>query len=142
MATTLQCEIVSAEESLFSGTVKMIIVTGTEGELGILPGHTPLLTGLKPGPVRVKMADDTEEVFYVNGGYLEVQPKVVTLLADTAARAKDIDEAAAEEARQRALDVIEGKKSDLDYTAAAAQLAESVAQLRTIQQLKKKYGAK
>ncbi|HLR17243.1 MAG TPA: F0F1 ATP synthase subunit epsilon [Alcanivoracaceae bacterium] len=142
MAKTLHCEIVSAEEPLFSGAVKMIVATGTEGELGILPGHTPLLTGLKPGPVRVIMADDTEEVFYVNGGYLEVQPKVVTLLADAAARAKDIDEAAAEEARQRALEVIEGKQSELDYTTAATQLAESVAQLRTIRQLKKKYGAK
>ena len=142
MAKTLQCEIVSAEQPLFSGAVKMIVATGSDGELGILPGHTPLLTGLKAGPVRITLADDTDEVFYVNGGYLEVQPKVVTLLADTAARAKDIDEAAAEEARQRALEVIEGKRSDIDYTAAAAQLAESVAQLRAVQQLRKKYGAK
>lgn len=142
MAKTLQCEIVSAEQPLFSGAVKMIIATGSDGELGILPGHTPLLTGLKAGPVRIKMADDSEEVFYVNGGYLEVQPNVVTLLADTAARATDIDEAAAEEARQRALEVIEGKRSDIDYTVAAAQLAESVAQIRAVQQMRKKFGAK
>jgi len=140
MPMTVHCDIVSAEKQLFSGEVEMIVAVGSEGDLGILPGHAPLLTGLKPGPVRIIMQGGEEEVFYVNGGFLEVQPKVVTVLADSAARAHDMDEAAAEEARQRAREALEGKHTDMDYSAASAQLAESVAQLRAIQQMKKKFG--
>lgn len=140
MSMTVQCDIVSAEKQLFSGLVEMVVASGSEGDLGILPGHAPLLTGLNPGPVRIIKQGGEEEVFYVNGGFLEVQPKVVTVLADTAARAHDMDEAAAEEARQRAKEALEGKNTEMDYSAAAAQLAESVAQLRAIQQMKKKFG--
>lgn len=140
MPMTVHCDIVSAEKQLFSGEVEMVVAAGSEGDLGILPGHAPLLTGLKPGPVRIIKQGGEEEVFYVNGGFLEVQPKVVTVLADSAARAHDMDEAAAEEARQRAKEALEGKHTDMDYSAASAQLAESVAQLRAIQQMKKKFG--
>lgn len=140
MSMTVQCDIVSAEKQLFSGLVEMVVASGSEGDLGILPGHAPLLTGLKPGPVRIIKQGGEEEVFYVNGGFLEVQPKVVTVLADAAARAHDMDEAAAEEARQRAKEALEGKNTEMDYSAAAAQLAESVAQLRAIHQMKKKFG--
>ncbi|MCK0536869.1 F0F1 ATP synthase subunit epsilon [Alcanivorax quisquiliarum] len=140
MSMTVQCDIVSAEKQLFSGLVEMVVASGSEGDLGILPGHAPLLTGLNPGPVRIIKQGGEEEVFYVNGGFVEVQPKVVTVLADAAARAHDMDEAAAEEARQRAKEALEGKNTEMDYSAAAAQLAESVAQLRAIQQMKKKFG--
>ena len=140
MSNTVQCDIVSAERQLFSGTVTMVVAAGSEGDLGILPGHAPLLTGLKPGPVRIILESGEEEVFYVNGGFLEVQPKIVTILSDAAERAHDMDEAAAEAAKQRAKEALEGKSSEMDYSAASAQLAESVAQLRAIQQMKKKFG--
>ncbi|MEY1660664.1 F0F1 ATP synthase subunit epsilon [Isoalcanivorax beigongshangi] len=140
MAMTVHCDIVSAEKQLFSGAVELLVAAGAEGDLGVMPGHAPLLTSLKPGPVRIVLQGGKEEVFYVNGGFLEVQPKVITVLADAAARAENLDEAAAEEARQRAREALEGKHSDLDYSAASAQLAESLAQLRAIQQMKKKFG--
>lgn len=140
MAMTVHCDIVSAEKQLFSGAVELLVAAGAEGDLGVMPGHAPLLTSLKPGPVRIVLQGGQEEVFYVNGGFLEVQPKVITVLADAAARAENLDEAAAEEARQRAREALEGKHSDLDYSAASAQLAESLAQLRAIQQMKKKFG--
>lgn len=101
MAKTMQCNVVSAEESIFEGTVTMLIGAGSEGDLGITPGHAPLITALQPGPVRVILEDGNEDVFYVSGGYLEVVPGVVTVLADTALRANDLDEAAALEARER-----------------------------------------
>lgn len=140
MAMTVHCDIVSAEDSMFSGLVEMVVAAGVEGDLGIFPGHAPLLTRLKPGPVRVKKQNGEEEVFYMTGGFLEVQPKVVTILADTAVRAEDIDAAAAEQARQQAKEALEGQHSDMDHSAAMAMLAESLAQLRTIEQLKKKMG--
>ena len=140
MAVTMRCDIVSAERQLFSGRVTMVVASGCEGDLGVLPGHAPLLTRLNPGPVRVVHEGGEEDVFYVNGGFLEVQPRVVTVLADSAERAHDMDEAAAEEAKQRAKEALEGKSTEMDYSAAAAQLAESVAQLRAIQQMKKKFG--
>ena len=140
MPAKVHCDIVSAERQLFAGLVEMVVVAGSEGDLGILPGHAPLLTALKPGPVRIVKEGGEEDVFYVNGGFLEVQPKVVTILADSAERAHDMDEAAAEEAKQRAKEALEGKSSEMDYSAASAQLAESVAQLRAIQQMKKKFG--
>jgi F-type H+-transporting ATPase subunit epsilon len=136
---TIQCDIVSAEGSIFSGAVDMLIATGEFGELGVNAGHSALLTGLKPGPVRI-VKNDEEEVFYVSGGFLEVQPSVVTILADTALRADDLDEAAAVEAQQQAEQAISNQSAELDYSRAAAELAAAAAQLRTIQQIKKKLG--
>lgn len=140
MANSFKCEIVSAEKAVFSGQIEQLIAAGTMGDLGILPGHAALLTELRPGPVRVIHDGGAEENFYISGGFLEVQPDVVSILADAATRAGDIDEAAAEEARQQALEAFNEKSSELDYTRAAAELAEAVAQLRTVQQLRKKGG--
>lgn len=137
---SFQCDIVSAEKAIFSGSAEQLVAAGVSGDLGILRGHAPLLTELKPGPVRVTREDGEEEVYFVTGGFLEVQPEVVSVLADTATRAHDLNEAAAEEARQEALRAMGDKQSDLDYTRAAAELAEAVAQLRTIQQLREKGG--
>ena len=137
---SIQCDIVSAEESIFSGSVEMIIAAGLLGDLGISAGHSPLLTGLKPGPVRVIGEDKEEQVFYVSGGFLEVQPNAITVLADTAVRAEDIDEAAALEAQKRAEQDVVNHSGEIDYSRAAAELAAAVAQLRTIQQIKKKLG--
>ncbi|MDX5299857.1 MAG: F0F1 ATP synthase subunit epsilon [Gammaproteobacteria bacterium] len=138
MAMTVQCDIVSAEEKIFSGLVEMLIAAGSQGDLGILPGHAPLLSGLKPGPVRVIRQGGAEEVYYVSGGYLEVQPNTITVLADTALRAGDMDEAAALEAKREAERALENRTGEFEYSRAAAQLAEAVAQLRTIQELRKK----
>jgi F-type H+-transporting ATPase subunit epsilon len=141
MTASMHCDIVSAEQQLYSGRVEMIVAAGVEGDLGILPGHAPLLTRLNPGPVRIiKKQGEDEMLYYVTGGFLEVQPNVVTILADTAVRAEDMDAAAAESAKQMAKEALEGQHSEMDYSRAAAQLAEAVAQLRTIEQLKKKYG--
>lgn len=137
MANTFQCDIVSAEKSIFSGDVVFMVVTGNMGEIGIAPGHAPLLTDLLPGPVRLDMADGTEEIFYVSGGFLEVQPKTVTLLADTAARANDVDEAAARKALEDAQRSMANQGAEFKYSAAAAQLAEAAAQLRALRQLRK-----
>lgn len=140
MANSFQCEIVSAEQSLFSGEIDQLVATGVMGELGILAGHTPLLTELQPGPLRVIREGGEEEIFYVTGGFLEVQPNIVSVLADTAARAHDIDEAAAEEARKEALRSLNEQKSDLDYGRASAELAEALAQLRTLEKLRRTTG--
>lgn len=140
MAMTVHCDIVSAENEIFSGLVEMIIAHGAMGDLGIAPGHAPLLTQLDPGPVRVIKQNGDEEVYYVSGGMLEVQPKVVTVLADTALRADDVNEAAAQQAMEDARKALNNQQSDIDYSTAAAQLAEAAAQLRTIQQLKRKLG--
>lgn len=137
---SIQCDIVSAEESIFSGSVEMIIAAGLLGDLGISAGHSPLLTGLKPGPVRVIREDKEEQVFYVSGGFLEVQPKAITILADTAVRAEDLDEAEAVEAQKRAEQDVVNQSGEIDYSRAAAELAAAVAQLRTIQQIKSKLG--
>ncbi len=140
MAMTLHCDIVSAEKEIFSGRVAMISATGSIGELGILPGHAPLLTGIRPGPIRLKMENGEEEVFFASGGYLEIQPGVVTILADTAARAEDLDEAAAVEAQQAAERLLDDQSADLDFSVVAAQLAEAMAQQRTLAELKKRRG--
>lgn len=140
MPATTHIDIVSAEESILSGRAEMVIANGSQGELGISPGHAPLLTDLKPGVVRVIQEGGEEAAYYVSGGMLEVQPHVVTVLADTAIRAHDIDEAAAKQAQQKAREAISNQASELDYTKAAAELAEAVAQLRTIQALRKKAG--
>ena len=137
MPATMQCHIVSAEREIFSGRVTMVSATGTVGELGILPGHAPLLTGIRPGPVKLRDENGEEDVFYASGGYLEVQPGVVTLLADTALRAHDIDEAAALEARQEAERALSESAAELDYGAVEAQLAAATAQQRTLEELRK-----
>ncbi|MDO9371345.1 MAG: F0F1 ATP synthase subunit epsilon [Gammaproteobacteria bacterium] len=138
MAMTLHLDIVSAEAEIFSGLAEMVFAPASQGEVGILPRHTPLLTTLRPGEVRVKIPDGEEQVFYVSGGILEIQPHVVTILSDTALRAHDVDEAAALEAKQHAEQAMRDRKSDLDYAKAQAELAEAVAQLQTIQRLRKK----
>lgn len=138
MAMTVHLDIVSAEAQIFSGRVEMIVASGKMGELGILPGHTPLITSLKPGLIRTVIQGGSEEVFYISGGILEVQPDVVTVLADTAIRAADLDEAAALEAKERAEKILSSKMAEFEYGNAIAELAESVAQLRAIQQLRKK----
>ncbi|WP_301585919.1 F0F1 ATP synthase subunit epsilon [Stutzerimonas stutzeri] len=137
---TVHCDIVSAEEELFSGLVEMVVAHGNLGDIGILPGHAPLLSDLKPGPVRVIKQGGEEEIFYISGGFIEVQPNMVKVLADTATRAKDIDEAAAQAAVKAAEKALNEKGADFDYGSAAARLAEAAAQLRTIEHLRKKYG--
>ena len=140
MAMTVHCDIVSAEEAIFSGLVEIVVASGASGELGILPGHAALMTKLEPGPVRVKKQNGEEEIFYVSGGFLEVQPNSVTVLADTALRADNIDEAAALEAKKHAEQALENQSGDFDYSRAAAQLAEAAAQIRTMQQIRQKMG--
>jgi F-type H+-transporting ATPase subunit epsilon len=140
MAMTVQCNIVSAEREIFSGLVEMLIATGTLGDLGIAYGHAPLLTGLQPGTVRVIKQGGEEEVYYVSGGFLEVQPYSITVLADTALRADDVDEAAALQAQQSARQDLANKSTEFDYSRAAVQLAEAAAQLRTLQAIRKKAG--
>jgi len=135
---TLRLDIVSAAQAIFSGEVSMVFVTGKIGELGIAPGHSPLLTMIKPGNIRVVFPSQEEDVFYVKGGMLEVQPYIVTVLADSVVRAHDIDEAAALEAKERAEKMLAGKATDVDFAKASAELAEAIAQIRTIQRIKKK----
>lgn len=137
MAMTLHVDIVSAEEEIYSGAVEMVFAPLVTGEVGILPRHSPLIARMKPGEVRVRKGDN-EQFFYVSGGVLEVQPHVVTILADTAVRAKDLDEAHAIEAKKRAENSMREKKSKIDYARAQAELAEAVAQLRTIQKLRQR----
>ena len=134
---TMHCDIVSAEKSIFSGLVEMVVAAGSLGDLGIAPGHAPLLTALIPGPVRLILSGGEEEVFYVSGGFLEVQRGVVTLLADTALRADDLDEASALAAREDAEKAIANQTAEFEYSIAAAQLAEAAAQLRALRQMRK-----
>lgn len=129
---TLQCRVVSAREEIYSGDISMLIAAGSEGEVGVLAGHTPLITLLKPGSVRIQTADGNEEVIYVSGGVLEVQPKMVTVLADTAVRASNLDEVKIEQARKQAEQMLANQSDELQTSAALAALAESVAQLQTI----------
>lgn len=141
MAMTVHVDVVSAEEQIFSGLAEFIAVPGEMGELGIYPRHTALLTRIKPGAVRIKRPDqEQEELVYVSGGMLEVQPSVVTILADTAIRGADLDEARALEAKQAAEEALKNRTSDIDYAQAQAELAEAIAQLRAIQQLRKQAG--
>ena len=134
----LTLDIVSAEQTVFSGQAAMVIVSGTLGELGIMPGHSPLLTSVKPGHIRIKASDGAESLFYVSGGMLEVQPYVVTLMADTVLRAEDIDEAAALEAQEKALEAMKtADKAGMDKNLMLAQMAESSAMLRVIKELQK-----
>ncbi|CAA0081591.1 ATP synthase epsilon chain [BD1-7 clade bacterium] len=138
MAMTVHCDIVSAEQSLFSGLVEMVIASGDKGELGILYDHAPLLTELIPGPVRLIKQGGEEEVLYVSGGYLEVQPTHVSILADTAIRAHDIDEAAAKKAEDEARRALTNQNAEMDFTRASVQLAEAMAQIRALEMLRKR----
>ena len=140
MADTIEVDIVSAEGSIFSGPARMVFAPGTQGELGILPRHAPLLTLLKPGEVRVQSPDGVEHPFYVGGGALEVQPHRITVLADTVLRAKDIDEAAAQAAKQRAEDTLRSKVDKLEQAEALAELARAVALLKVVQRRRKPRG--
>ena len=138
MAIPFHLDVVSPEAEIFSGLVDHIQVTGIEGELGVMQGHAPLLTALKPGTIYITMPNGSEEVLYVSGGMLEVQPSVVTILADTAKRAADIDEAAALEARKRAEEALLNKQAEFEYSRAISELAEAAAQIRAIKELRKK----
>ena len=135
--TTIRCDIVSAEAEIFRGEAKMVIATGEAGELGIAPRHAPLITRLKPGQVRVLAENGEEQFFYVSGGILEVQPQVVTVLADTAIRAKDLDEAAARRAKENAERLLANRADAVEIAQAQAELLQAVAQLRAIEQLRK-----
>ncbi|MEJ2454361.1 MAG: F0F1 ATP synthase subunit epsilon [Candidatus Thiodiazotropha sp.] len=138
MAMTIHVDIVSAEGEIFSGLAEMVYAPAVMGEVGIAPRHTPLVTQLKPGEVRVDTGDGKEmQHFYVSGGILEVQPHIVTVLADTAVRATDLDEAAAQEAKRRAEDAMANRASEMDYAKAQAELAEAAAQLRAIERIRK-----
>jgi F-type H+-transporting ATPase subunit epsilon len=138
MAMTLHVDIVSAEKLLYSGTAEVVIAPGMRGELGIYPRHTPLLTTLKPGSVRIKVPNqDEEELVYVSGGILEVQPHIVTILSDSAIRGADLDEAKALEAKRAAEEAMNDKAATIDYAQAQAELAQAVAQLAAIKKLRK-----
>jgi F-type H+-transporting ATPase subunit epsilon len=139
MAHTIHVDVVSAEESIYSGEAEFVVLPGVAGELGIYPKHTPLLTQIKPGAVRIKVPNEAEETLvFVQGGFLEVQPNVVTVLADTAIRAHDLDEAKALEAKAKAEDAMRSKLSAEEIAKAQAELAASVAQLQAISRLRKR----
>ncbi len=138
MAMTVHVDVVSAEESIFSGLVEMVVVPGEVGELGIYPRHAPLLTRIKPGSVRLKLPNQDEPMLiYVSGGMVEVQPSLVTILADTAIRGADLDEARSLEAKRAAEEAMKNRASDIDYAKAQAELSEAVAQLQAIQKMRK-----
>ncbi|MCB2261624.1 MAG: F0F1 ATP synthase subunit epsilon [Candidatus Thiosymbion ectosymbiont of Robbea hypermnestra] len=137
MAMTIHVDIVSAEGAIHSGQAAMVYAPAEMGDVGIAPRHTPLITRLRAGDVRVASESGEMDYFYVSGGMLEVQPHVVTVLADTAIRARDLDEAAAVEAKRRAEDTLAGKTAEFEYAQAQAELAEAVAQLRAIEKLRK-----
>ncbi len=136
--STIHVDVVSAEESIFEGEVEFISLPGEQGELGIYPRHTPLITRIKPGTVRMRIPGQAEEeVVFVNGGVLEIQPNSVTVLADTALRGSDLDEAKAAEAKRLAEEALANRSSDIDYAQAQAELASAIAQLQAIKRLKK-----
>jgi F-type H+-transporting ATPase subunit epsilon len=137
---TMRVDVVSAEASIYSGEATFVALPGESGELGILPRHTPLISRIKPGTVRIERADGGEELVFVAGGILEVQPSAVTVLADTAVRAADLDEAAAVAAKQRAEAAMENRTGDFEYATASAELAEAMAQLAAIQRLRRPAG--
>lgn len=138
MAMTIHVNIVSAAAKIYSGDAEMVVAPAEMGDVGIVAQHSQMLTSLKPGPVRIIKAGGEEEVFFIKGGILEVQPHVVTILAETASRATDLDELEAEAAKQRAEQALAERKTDFDYAEARAALAEATAQLRAIQQLRKR----
>ena len=134
---SMHCDIVSAEKEIFSGRITMLSAVGSIGELGILPGHAPLLTGVRPGPIHLTLESGEEEIFFASGGFLEVQPGVVTVLADTALRADDLDEAAAAAAKDEAERALDENASEFDYGLAQARFADAIAQQRTLEELRK-----
>jgi F-type H+-transporting ATPase subunit epsilon len=138
MSTTIKCDIVSAHQKIFSGNVSLLVATGTAGELGITPRHAPLMTTLKAGPVRVLMPDGEESIFFVGGGILEVMPHLVTVLADTAVRADDLDEAAAKRAREEAERELKDRAGSMEFAVAQARLAKAMMQLRALERLRKR----
>ena len=137
MAMTIHVDVVSAEELIFSGLAEFVVLPGEAGELGILPGHMPLMTRIKPGAVRVMLPDNKEELIFVAGGLLEVQPGLVTVLADTAIRGADLDQAKAMEAKKMAEEAMVNRGSEMDYARAQVELAEAIAQLSAIDRLRK-----
>ncbi len=140
MAMTIHVDIVSAEQEIFSGLAEMVFAPAIMGEMGIAPRHTPLITQLAPGEVRLKLPNGEEQSFYVSGGMLEVQPHVVTVLSDTAMRAEDLDEAAVLKAKEEAEKQLHDREAEMDYATALAQHAEVAAQLQAIQRLRKRTG--
>lgn len=140
MAMTIHLDVVSAEESIFSGLAEFVAAPAKMGEIGIYPRHAPLITNIKAGALRVKIPDQAEEtLIFVSGGILEVQPGVITVLADTAIRGADLDQAKAEEAKRAAEEALKNNASNIDYAKAQAELAEAVAQLQAIERLRKKH---
>ncbi|MCC6201564.1 MAG: F0F1 ATP synthase subunit epsilon [Gammaproteobacteria bacterium] len=138
MAMTVHVDIVSAEREIFSGQAEMVFAPAVQGEVGIAPSHAPLLTPLGPGEVRLQLGNGQSEAFYINGGMLEVQPRVVTVLSDTALRAADLDEEAALRAKTAAEEALHNRSAEMDYAKAQAELAQAVAQLQTIQKLRRR----
>lgn len=136
MASTVHCSIVSAEQEIFSGLVEMVVATGTMGELGILPGHAPLLSGIKPGPIKLVLEGGVDEIFFASGGFIEVQPTSITVLADTAIRADNIDEAAAAEAERKAQAELLDQRAEVDFARVTADLQEQAAMLRTVRKMR------
>jgi F-type H+-transporting ATPase subunit epsilon len=138
MANTVHIDVVSAEESIFSGEAEFVVAPAGAGEVGIYPNHAPMITTIKPGALRIKQTTEQDEtVIYISGGMLEVQPGVITVLADTAIRGQDLDEAKAIAAKEAAEEALKNRSSDIDYAAAQAELAEAVAQIQAIQKLRK-----
>ena len=136
MAASVHCSIVSAEHEIFSGLVEMVVATGTMGELGILPGHAPLLSGIKPGPIKLVLEGGVDEIFFASGGFIEVQPTSITVLADTAIRADNIDEAAAAEAERKAQAELLDQRAEVDFARVTADLQEQAAMLRTVRKMR------
>ena len=138
MANTVQIDVVSAEESIFSGEAEFVVAPAKMGEVGIYPNHAPMITTLKSGSLKIKLADKKEEyLIYVSGGILEVQPGIITVLSDTAIRAKDLDESKAAAAKKAAEEAMKNKSSDVDYAKAQAELSEAMAQIQAIENLRK-----
>ena len=137
MATTIQIDVVSAEESIFSGEAEFVVAPALMGEVGIYPRHTPMLTSIKPGALRIKLADGNEQLIFVSGGILEVQPGLVTVLADTAIRGQDLDEAKALEVKRLAEETLKSNASEVNYALAQSELVEALAQLQAIAKLRK-----
>ena len=138
MSKTMKCDIVSAEKAIWSGQAAQVYATGVSGELGIYPRHTPLITQIKPGPVRVVDEGGDEQFFFCGGGIIEVQPHIVTVLADIAMRGDDLDAAAAQRAKEEAERELQNRQGDMEVAEAQAKLAEAIAQLQALEQLRKK----
>jgi F-type H+-transporting ATPase subunit epsilon len=140
MVHTVHIDVVSAEESIFSGEAEFVVAPASAGEVGIYPNHAPLITTIKPGALRIKQPDVVEEtLIFISGGMLEVQPRLITVLADTAVRGHDLDEAKAIAAKEAALEAMKNRTSDMDYAKAQAELAEAIAQIQAIERLRKKH---